>query len=833
MSPRKATPATPRDRAAQRPSKADPATRPQLDQAKILEALNPPQREAVEHVDGPLLILAGAGSGKTRVLAHRVAHLVASGVPPYQIVAVTFTNKAAGEMRDRIAGLIGPEATREATIGTFHAICARILRREGERIGLTRNFTIYDRADQLVVIKEALRRLDLDDKRFSPAALLVFIGQRKDELSDPATAARQASGFWEETAARLYESYQRQLGESDAADFDDLLLRVVLLFEQHPDVLARYQRRWSYLLVDEYQDTNRAQYRLCRLLAAVHHNLAVVGDDDQSIYSWRGADLRNILDFERDWPDAKVVKLEQNYRSTQTILDAAHAVVSRVGGRKDKKLWTDRGTGAAVSVFDAYNEYEEAEFVARQVERLASSADRRRGWASLLTRRADDDVGNGVDGASGPLRFGDIAVAYRVNAQSRVLEEAFMRFGIPYQLVGGIRFYERREVKDALAYARLARNPADRVALERVVNVPARGIGDKTVAELRAWADARDTSLWAAVEGASDNPNLAIRSRAALAVFAELIRGLVSLAEVEPTSSVMEACLERSGLRAALEDGTDEGAERWANLVELRNHAAEFDEVAAPEGLARFLEEVALVSDQDMLEERPDRVTLITLHAAKGLEFPIVFMVGLEEGLLPYARALDDERELEEERRLTYVGMTRAKDRLFLVHARHRSAWGSGGVEVEPSRFLADLPEDLLEVGGGRRGPSGLGWVREEGEGGMDDGTGTTPSIWGRIRPGLEPLRPERLPDLDLGSGTFGRTVPVATGEASGEASTEAAPAELAWRAGDKVRHRRFGDGIVVSSQWVSGDEEVTVAFAGHGVRRLVGSYAGLERIGP
>ncbi|MGH2483086.1 MAG: ATP-dependent helicase, partial [Candidatus Limnocylindria bacterium] len=680
----------------------------------ILAALNPPQREAVEHVEGPLLILAGAGSGKTRVLAHRVAHLVASGVPPYQIVAVTFTNKAAGEMRDRIAGLIGPQATREATIGTFHAICARILRREGERIGLTRSFTIYDRADQLVVIKEALRRLDLDDKRFAPAALLVFIGQRKDELSDPATAARQASGFWEETAARVYESYQRQLAESDAADFDDLLLRVVLLFEQHPDVLARYQRRWSYLLVDEYQDTNRAQYRLCRLLAAVHHNLAVVGDDDQSIYSWRGADLRNILDFERDWPDATVVKLEQNYRSTQTILDAAHAIVSRLAGRKDKRLWTDRGAGAAVSIFDAYNEYEEAEFVARQVERLASSADRRRGWAGLLTRRADDaPVGEEADGASGPLRFGDIAVAYRVNAQSRVLEEAFMRFGIPYQLVGGVRFYERREVKDALAYARLARNPADRVALERVINVPARGIGDKTVSELRAWADGRDATLWAAVEAATENANLATRSRAALAGFAELIRGLVAVATGEPASSVLEACLERSGLRAALEDGTEEGEERWANLVELRNHAAEFDEVAPPEGLARFLEEVALVSDQDTLEERPDRVTLITLHAAKGLEFPIVFMVGLEEGLLPYARALDDERELEEERRLTYVGMTRAKDRLFLVHARHRSAWGSGGVEVEPSRFLADLPEDLLEVGGGRRGPSGLGWVRD------------------------------------------------------------------------------------------------------------------------
>jgi DNA helicase-2/ATP-dependent DNA helicase PcrA len=822
----------------------------------ILARLNPPQREAVEHVDGPLLILAGAGSGKTRVLAHRVAHLVATGVPPYRIVAVTFTNKAAGEMRDRIAGLIGPEATREATIGTFHAICARILRREGEQIGLTRSFTIYDRADQLAVVKDVLRRLELDDKRFAPPALLAFIGQRKDELADPATAIRQADNFWEETAAKVYETYQRDLAESDAVDFDDLLLRVVFLFEQHPDVLARYQRRWQYVLVDEYQDTNRAQYRLCALLAAVHRNLAVVGDDDQSIYSWRGADLRNILDFERDWPDAKVVKLEQNYRSTQTILDAAHAVVSRVEGRREKRLWTDRGSGAAVQVFDAYNEYEEAEFVARQVERLASSADRRRGWASLLTTRADDtpgpsgtgddgadgtagtDGGEGGSGASGPMRFGDIAVAYRVNAQSRVLEEAFMRFGIPYQLVGGVRFYERREVKDALAYARLARNPGDRVALDRVINVPARGIGDKTVAELRAWAESRGESLWNAVEAAAANPNLATRARTALSGFAELVRGLVVVAASEPASAVLEACLERSGLRALLDDGTEDGTERWANLVELRNHAAEFDELAAPEGLARFLEEVALVSDQDTLEEKPERVTLITLHAAKGLEFPVVFMVGLEEGLLPYARAMDDERELEEERRLTYVGMTRAKDRLYLVHARHRSAWGSGGVEVEPSRFLADLPEELLEVDRGRRG-AGLGWVRDrENGGGMDDESGygggfgrNSPSYWGRPRPGLEPLRPERLPDLavperealpdlDLGSGGFR------------EVKAEPVPdGELAWKAGDRVRHRRFGDGIVVGSQWVSGDEEVTVAFEGQGVRRLIGSYAGLERL--
>ncbi len=407
--PRK--PAATAETAAKRPAKKPPGTAAQssdtLTVESIVAPLNPPQREAVEHVDGPLLILAGAGSGKTRVLAHRVAHLVATGVPPYRIVAVTFTNKAAGEMRDRIAGLIGPEATREATIGTFHSICARILRREGDRIGLTHSFTIYDRADQLAVIKEALRKLDLDDKRFAPNALLSFIGQRKDELADPATAKRQADNFWEEQAARVYETYQRDLAESDAVDFDDLLLRVVFLFEQHPNVLGQYQRRWQYILVDEYQDTNRAQYRLCALLAAVHHNLAVVGDDDQSIYSWRGADLRNILDFERDWPKAKVVKLEQNYRSTQTILDAAHAVVSRVEGRKDKKLWTDRGSGAAVQVFDAYNEYEEAEFVARQVERLASSADRRRGWASLLTSRAEDAPdtdADGTDAVAGPGR---------------------------------------------------------------------------------------------------------------------------------------------------------------------------------------------------------------------------------------------------------------------------------------------------------------------------------------------------------------------------------------------------------------------------------------------
>ncbi|HET7636395.1 MAG TPA: UvrD-helicase domain-containing protein [Candidatus Limnocylindria bacterium] len=809
---------------------------------QILERLNPPQAEAVSHLSGPLLILAGAGSGKTRVLAHRVAYLVASGVKPWQIVAVTFTNKAASEMRERIAQLIGEESAREATIGTFHAICARILRRDGEAIGLHRSFTIYDRADQVALVKGILRRLDLDEKRFAPAGMLAYIGQRKDELAEPATAARQAANYYEETAARVYDAYQRQLAEDGAVDFDDLLMRTVILFEQHPDVLARYQTRWQQIMVDEYQDTNRAQYLLCRHLAAKHRNLAVVGDDDQSIYSWRGADLRNILDFEHDYPDAKVVKLEQNYRSTQTILDAAHAVVSRNAGRKEKKLWTDKGSGTAITVFDAYNEYEEAEFVARQVEKLVGSSGPMRG---LLTRRADDE-----DGA---MRYGDIAVTYRINAQSRVLEEAFMRFGIPYQLVGGTRFYERREVKDVLAYVRLARNSADRVALERIVNVPARGIGEKTIEELRAWADARSTTEWAAVEAAGENPNLTPRARASLGGFAELVRGLMQLAAAEAPSAVFDAVMERSGLRESIVDGSEQGDERWANVMELRNHAAEFDEIAAPEGLARFLEEVALVSDQDTLEDRTDRVTLITLHAAKGLEFPVVFMVGLEEGLLPHKRALEDERELEEERRLAYVGMTRAKDRLYLVHAHHRSTYGMGAA-AEPSRFLAELPEDLLASS--RDGGTPFrrnGWQQRRG---VDDAGWLPGGYRSPTRRVQEPLRPVSLPDMavpvqrvgrrldeareriasaryesgdevNLGSGTFG-------GGDTRDDTRGGAPAtaeeSVGWRAGDRVRHRRFGEGIVVSSQVVKGDEEVTVAFVGQGVKRLIAAYAGLER---
>jgi DNA helicase-2/ATP-dependent DNA helicase PcrA len=534
------------------------------------------------------------------------------------------------------------------------------------------------------------------------------------------------------------------------------------------------------------------------------------------------------------------VKLEQNYRSTQTILDAAHAVVSRNEGRKDKKLWTDRGTGTLITIFDAYNEYEEAEFVARQVERLVGGS-ASRGVSALLTRRADDDDGS--------LQYGDIAVTYRINAQSRVLEEAFMRFGIPYQLVGGTRFYERREVKDALAYVRLARTSADRVALERVINVPARGIGDKTAEELRAWAASRGTPLWSAVQAAGENPNLTPRARASLAAFTDLVQGLQALAEVEPPSAVFDAVFERSGLQSAIQDGTDDGEERWTNLLELRNHAAEFDELAVPEGLARFLEEVALVSDQDTLEDRPERVTLITLHAAKGLEFPVVFIVGMEEGLLPHKRALEDERELEEERRLAYVGMTRAKDRLYLVNARHRSTWGVGAAS-EPSRFLAELPEELMDADRQAGSPFRRGgWGDQRG---VDD-AGWLPSGYRSPRRDRisEPLRPTSLPDMAAPARTVGRDLDrarerVATAGYAGVGdvdlgqgafeggrpaeSAQTAAGDLAWQAGDRVRHRRFGEGIVVSSQWVKGDEEVTVAFVGQGVKRLIAAYAGLER---
>ncbi len=842
----------------------DPAATAALAE-RIVSRLNPEQARAVTTTEGPLLILAGAGSGKTRVLAHRVAYLVGvMGVRPWQILAVTFTNRAAGELRERIVALVG-EAGREVETGTFHAVCARVLRRDGAAIGLDRRFVIYDSDDQQTLMKQILKQEDLPATgEFRPAAVLGSISRAKNEMLDADALADGALNHHERQVAHLARIYQARLRAVGALDFDDILLEAVRLFEEAPAVLSRYQDRWRYLHVDEYQDTNRAQYLWVRALAARHHNLCVVGDDDQSIYSWRGADLRNILDFERDEPDATVVKLEQNYRSTQLILDAAHAVVSRNTARTDKKLWTQQAGGRPIQRFEAYNQEEEAEWIARQVEDLI-------GGGSLLTRKADDE-----EGRSSPR---DVAVMYRTNAQSRAIEEAFLRYGIRYQLIGGTRFYQRREVKDALAYLRVLRSDTDAIAFERIINVPARAIGDKTVEVLRG-ASTRESigTFWAAIEAAVDGrvEGIAPRARAALADFAAIIRSLRTRIGVLPLPELLDAVLERSGYRAMLADGSEEGEDRWNNLLELRSVTTRYDDLSPEDALDRLLEETALVADQDSYAGDADAVTMITLHAAKGLEFPVVFIAGLEEGTFPHSRALDDERQLEEERRLAYVGITRAKRRLFLSHAWHRATWGSSGATV-PSRFLLEIPSELMEgpnlraedehadgpldlelVFGARRS-SRFGTPIRAGGGAYRQGSG---------RPGAPPAGTAFAPTRDLAA----KRTSYAAGARSGELTVSPGRAIRAWddpvdvdreapdelpvrrieetparipprpivpgerryRDGDRVHHARFGDGIVVSARLTRDDEEVTVAFRDGGVghKTMLASMANLELIG-
>ncbi|HJW21906.1 MAG TPA: UvrD-helicase domain-containing protein, partial [Candidatus Limnocylindrales bacterium] len=693
-----------RDPAAHAAAAAARAARAAEREREILARLNPEQARAVTVTDGPVLILAGAGSGKTRVLAHRIAYLIGvKGVPPFRILAVTFTNRAAGELRERIIRLVG-DAGREVEAGTFHSLCARVLRRDGEAIGLDRRFVIYDTEDQVALMKRILRDEGLDAKgETRPQVVLAAISRAKNEMLDPGELPpfRLATGVLVQVA-HLARRYQAALREANALDFDDLLLDAVRLFREAPPVLARYQDRWRYLHVDEYQDTNRPQYLWIKALASKHHNLAVVGDDDQSIYGWRGADIRNILDFERDWPEATVVKLEQNYRSTQLILDAAHAVVSRNEARSDKKLWTDRAGGRQIERFEAYNEEEEAEWIARRVEDLTG------GRGSALTTRADD--------AARPYRARDIAVLYRTNAQSRAIEEACLRYGIRYQVVGGTRFYSRREVKDALAYLRVLRSDADVVSFERIINVPARSIGDKTIEAVRAATRAGGTFWDALVRGADGQlPDLGPRPRAAIAEFVALIRRLRTRLGILPVPELLDEVLERSGYRAMLADGTEEGEERWANLLELREVTTRYDDLSPDDALDRLLEETALVADQDSYDSSADSLSLITLHAAKGLEFDVVFIAGLEEGLFPTSRAMEaetgfnpDPRGMEEERRLAYVGMTRARERLYLSHAWQRATRrGPGSFMAAPSRFLLEIPAQLMT--GPRLGGADLG----------------------------------------------------------------------------------------------------------------------------
>jgi DNA helicase-2/ATP-dependent DNA helicase PcrA len=584
----------------------------------ILATLNPAQREAVEAIEGPVLILAGPGSGKTRVITHRVAYLVrVCGISPHHIMAVTFTNKAAREMRERLEGPLG-QAIEALTLGTFHAICARILRREGKAIGLESSFVIYDEDDQLRLVKQVLEELNLDPKQYVPQALRSAIDAAKSRLISPEEYGKRVSSYFEEVVHRLYQRYQQLIGQGQAVDFDDLLMKTVQLFRDHPKILARYQSRYVHILVDEFQDTNIAQYELMKQLAGKHRNLCVVGDPDQSIYSWRFADLRNILSFEKDYPEAKVVFLEQNYRSTKTILDVASDVISANVLRKPKKLWTENEDGAPVAIIESYNAEEEAQSVVNEIEKLASQEH---------------------------VSLKDCAVMYRVNAQSRVLEETFLRYGMPYKLVGGTRFYQRQEIKDIIAYLRVIHNPQDNVSLLRIINVPGRGIGEKTIGTLQSWAKEHAISLYEALNQMSHNvvaspdavgtkqspPSRVIQ---ALAGFNALISELTAQRHQLNLSRLVDEILEHTGYRAYIQDKED-GEERWENIMELRNVASEYNELDTEEALAAFLEKVTLVSDIDELDEEADAVTLITLHQAKGLEFRAVFIVGLEEGILP------------------------------------------------------------------------------------------------------------------------------------------------------------------------------------------------------
>jgi ATP-dependent DNA helicase UvrD/PcrA len=772
---------------------ASPAAEPSRS-AHLLAGLNPVQAEAVTHPDGAMLIVAGAGSGKTRVLTHRIAWLIEErGLSPFEILAITFTNKAADEMRQRVAELIGPVAYR-MWVSTFHSACVRILRREAGRLGYPSSFTIYDQADAVRLTGYVIRDLGLDAKKFAPRSVHAMISTAKNELVDFDTAARQATTVTERRVAEVYREYQKRLLAAGAMDFDDLLVVTVNLLQAFPDVLAYYQNRFRHVLVDEYQDTNRAQNELVLLLAGGHQQVSVVGDGDQSIYAFRGADIRNIMEFEDAFPDANVVVLEQNYRSTQTILDAANAVIANNSRRKPKALWTDQVGGELVVRYHAEDEHDEGAWLSEEVLRLHRATARPYGW-------------------------GEIAVFYRTNAQSRAIEEELVRRNVPYKVVGGTKFYDRREIKDVLAYLRAIANPADEVSLKRVLNVPKRGVGDTSVGRLDRRSRDHGVPFAQALSEAED---AGVTGRA-LTGIRQLIDLLAELREARATGSgpatLIEAVLERTGYLAELHDEhTVESAGRIENLEELIGAAREVDDLDA------FLEEVSLVADSEEADTDDSRVTLMTLHTAKGLEFPVVFLIGMEDGVFPHLRSLGEPEEMEEERRLAYVGITRARERLYLSHAWCRSLWGQTQYN-RASRFLDEIPEHLIQVvEGGHRslsdvaGGSGFGGSRGFGAGRAGGG-----SRWARERGGGE--------GYDAGFGAGREEIVEAAMRRGRSAPVRGTGAEnLELRTGETVVHGKWGEGVVTEVNGEGDKAEATIRFPSVGEKRLLLSLAPLKR---
>ncbi|MEV6163705.1 DNA helicase PcrA [Streptomyces sp. NPDC052052] len=761
----------------------DGAHRPVIDPAALLDGLNNEQRAAVVHAGSPLLIVAGAGSGKTRVLTHRIAHLLAErGVHPGQILAITFTNKAAGEMKERVEQLVGPRA-HAMWVMTFHSACVRILRRESKKLGFTSSFSIYDAADSKRLMALVCRDLDLDPKRFPPKSFTAKVSSLKNELIDEETFAGQAADGFEKTLAQAYAMYQSRLREANALDFDDIIMTTVHLLQAFPDVAEHYRRRFRHVLVDEYQDTNHAQYTLVRELVGpagedgAPAELCVVGDADQSIYAFRGATIRNILQFEEDYPDATTILLEQNYRSTQTILSAANAVIERNESRRPKNLWTNAGTGARITGYVADTEHDEAQFVADEIDRLTDAGD---------------------------ARAGDVAVFYRTNAQSRVFEEIFIRVGLPYKVVGGVRFYERKEVRDVLAYLRVLANPEDSVPLRRILNVPKRGIGDRAEAMIDALSLREKITFPQALRRVDEAYGMAARSANAVKRFNTLMEELGTIVESGAGPAVvLEAVLERTGYLAELQASTDPQDEtRIENLQELAAVALEFEQERGESGeegagtLAEFLEKVALVADSDQIpdedEEGSGVITLMTLHTAKGLEFPVVFLTGMEDGVFPHMRALGQVKELEEERRLAYVGITRARERLYLTRAAMRSAWGQPSYNP-PSRFLEEIPDQHLE--------------------------------WKRTGPMVSPAGPTSGITSSLSS-SRSRSGP--SGFATRRTSDKPT---ITLAVGDRVTHDQFGLGTVTAVEGVGDQAKATVDFGDERPKKLLLRYAPVEKL--